>query len=158
MHLLVSFLVVVILDQYTKYLVVANLTLHETIELVPGFFNLILTYNKGAAFGLLADLPDTIRYIALTVTTLIALSAVVYFLLRDYREDFIAQIALSFIVGGAVGNILDRVRLGMVVDFLDVYYNNYHWPAFNVADSAICLGVAVLLFRKPHKVQETELA
>jgi len=149
------FLLVVIIDQGSKFLVHNSLAPGDSIPIIPNFFNLVLTYNPGAAFGILANLPDTTRYIALAITTIIALAAVLYFFVRDYKDDLTAKMALSLIVGGAVGNIIDRVSLGMVIDFLDFYYKDYHWPAFNAADSAICLGVIILFFRKPTRITGT---
>ncbi len=144
-----SVMLVAFLDQWTKFLIVSALTLGERIEIIPGFFNLTLAYNPGAAFGMLGDLPDGTRQLVLGAVTVLALLVVFYFLAKDYYHDLIAQAALGLILGGAVGNIIDRVRLGVVVDFLDVYVQSYHWPSFNVADSAICIGVAILIFRKP---------
>ncbi|MBN8549844.1 MAG: lipoprotein signal peptidase [Deltaproteobacteria bacterium] len=151
----VSF-VVVVLDQLSKWLVLQNIARGEIIPVVPSFFNLTLTFNRGAAFGILAGVPDGTRQLLLGVTTLIALSAVLYFLRKDYRDQKLAQFSLALIFGGAVGNIIDRFRLGEVVDFLDVYWQNYHWPAFNVADSAICVGVCILILRgnKSHESAE----
>lgn len=146
----VILVLVVALDQFTKYLVLQNIARGEIIPIIPDFFNLTLTFNRGAAFGLLADLPDGTRQLVLAVTTLIALSAVLYFLVRDFHGERIAHYSMALILGGAFGNVIDRVRLGEVVDFLDVYWNTYHWPAFNVADSAICIGVAILLLKKPQ--------
>jgi signal peptidase II len=146
------FLGVVVVDQLTKYIAEREIQVGETIEIVPGLFNLILTYNPGAAFGLMANLPDHLRPIALALTTVLALGAVFFFFFKEYRNDFIAKIFLAGILGGAVGNIIDRVRYGKVVDFLDFYIGSNHWPAFNIADSVICLGVIGLIFRKPsHK-------
>ena len=116
----VTFIVTVILDQLSKYWVLTAISGGTVIPVIPNFFNLILTYNPGAAFGMMSSLPDGPRYILLALTTIVALSAVLYFFLRDYRHDVVAQVALAFIVGGAVGNIIDRVRFGMVVDFLDL--------------------------------------
>ncbi|MCB0333470.1 MAG: signal peptidase II [Bdellovibrionales bacterium] len=144
-----SVFLVAFLDQWTKYLIVTSLTLGEQIEIIPGFFNLTLAYNPGAAFGMMADLPDGTRQLVLAGVTLLALCVVFYFLAKDYYHDVVAQSALGLILGGALGNIIDRVRIGVVVDFLDVYLKNYHWPSFNVADSAICIGVGILVFRKP---------
>ncbi len=147
--ILIAFILVVIFDQATKYFAETKIQVGETIEIIPGFFNLILTYNPGAAFGLMANLPENIRPYALAITTAIALVAVFYFFFKEYRQDFIAKLFLSGILGGAVGNIIDRVRYGKVVDFLDFYVGVNHWPAFNIADSVICLGVVGLIFRKP---------
>lgn len=141
------------LDQLSKQLILENLFEGQVIPVAP-FFNIVLTYNRGAAFGLFSGLPDGWRETALLLTTVLAVSAVIYFLFHDYRDDLRGHVALSLILAGALGNIIDRVRLGMVVDFLDVYYGDWHWPAFNVADSAICIGVAMLLLFRPRSAQE----
>lgn len=142
---------VMALDQLSKALVLINIRNGESIPVIPGLFDLTLTYNRGAAFGFLAGVEDGLRHVLLALTTCLALGAVLYFLIKDYSKDPLAQGALAMIVGGAFGNIIDRFRLGAVVDFLDVFYGTYHWPAFNLADSFICVGVAVLLFRRPKK-------
>jgi signal peptidase II len=150
---------VVAFDQLTKYLVLQNIARGEIVPVIPDFFNLTLTFNRGAAFGLLSDLPDGTRQLVLAVTTLIALSAVLYFLVRDFHGERVAHYSMALILGGAFGNVIDRVRLGEVVDFLDVYWGTYHWPAFNIADSAICVGVAILLLKKPrtHSAKDAPL-
>jgi signal peptidase II len=144
-------LLVAVFDQLTKAVVVGSLHEGELIRIVPSYFNLTLTYNRGAAFGILSNYSDGTRQLLLAGTTILALSAVMFFLYYDYYHDRIAQVALAMIVGGALGNVIDRVRIGEVVDFLDFYYQSYHWPAFNVADSAICLGVFILLLRRPAR-------
>lgn len=143
-----------IFDQITKLLVLESLHVGESVEIIPGYFNLTLTFNKGAAFGVLASVADGSRQILLALTTSLALTVVMYFLLFEYFADRIAQIALAMIVGGAMGNIIDRLFYGKVVDFLDAYYGDYHWPAFNVADSCICVAVFILLFRKPSRLND----
>ena len=152
--LLVPF--VVVLDQATKVAAVRELTEFQPLTLIPRFFNLTLTYNKGIAFGMLANMPDSTRQLWISAATATALLTILYFLLSHFRKDVVAHAALALIVGGAVGNIIDRLMLGRVVDFLDVYYGKYHWPAFNVADSAVCIGVVILLFRpsKKHPAKE----
>jgi len=142
---------VTLLDQLTKTAVLRSFTLGQQLEVIPGYLDLTLTFNKGIAFGMLTQLPDLARQLTIVVATAAALSAIVYFLLKHFREDRIAQAALALIVGGAVGNIIDRLRHGQVVDFIDVYYGSYHWPAFNLADSAVCVGVFILLFRPSRK-------
>ncbi len=149
--LLLSVGLVVFLDQYTKYIVVETIRQGTVVPVIDGVFNLTLTYNKGAAFGMLSGVSDGLRQLLLGGVTALAVCVVLYFLFYDYYHDRFAQMALGFILGGAAGNVLDRIRIGEVVDFLDVYYRNYHWPAFNVADSAICIGVVFLLFRSPAK-------
>ena len=136
-------------DQITKFLIVSELERGQIVEVIPKFFNLTLAFNKGAAFGFLASAPEGTRQLALAFTTILALSVVVYFLVRDFRGRGLSRHALALILGGAVGNVIDRVRLGEVIDFLDVYWGAYHWPAFNIADSAICIGVFLLLIAKP---------
>lgn len=140
----------VCVDQVSKLLVLRSFQPGEVRPIIDGLFNLTLTFNRGAAFGLWSWLTPGIREIVLGLTVLVAMAVVVYFLSRPYYQNFLSQSALALIMGGAIGNIMDRVRLGAVVDFLDVYYGTYHWPAFNVADSAICIGVGILiLFSKP---------
>lgn len=140
-------LVVIILDQLTKWWVLQTISRGEIIPVIPDFFNLTLTFNRGAAFGILSNVPDGTRQLVLAFTTVVALSAVLYFLRHDFKNHKLAQYSLALIFGGAIGNVIDRVRLGEVVDFLDVYWSTYHWPAFNVADSAICVGVVILILR-----------
>ncbi|NLF24714.1 MAG: signal peptidase II [Deltaproteobacteria bacterium] len=140
-------LAIVAADQATKLIALNDFYEGESVSVIPGFFNLTLTFNKGVAFGLLADLPDPTRQVLIASATLTALGVIFFLLIKHYRHDFVAQLALAAIVGGALGNIIDRLRLGKVVDFLDFYYASYHWPAFNLADSAVCLGVLVLMFR-----------
>lgn len=142
------FLLVVVLDQTTKLAALNSFEPGDVRPVVEGVFNLTLAFNRGVAFGLFADFPDGIRYLLLGLSACGALAAVVYFFVREYAHDVIARGALVLVLGGAVGNIIDRVRLGVVVDFLDFYLGEYHWPAFNVADSAICVGVFILLFRR----------
>jgi len=139
-------LVVFLLDQWSKGLIVSQLTPLQIVPVFAPIFNLTLTLNPGVAFGFLATLPDGQREIALALTTIVALGVVLYLLIKDYRNDLVAQVALAMIVGGALGNITDRFRIGFVVDFLDFHWGDYHWPAFNLADSAICVGVTFLLF------------
>lgn len=135
----------ILLDQVSKHLILQSFQPGAVRPVVDGLFNLTLTFNRGAAFGLWSGLPPGWREVILALTILFALLVVGYFLTRSYYQNALSQIALSMILGGACGNIIDRVRLGAVVDFLDVYYGSYHWPAFNVADSAICIGVGMLL-------------
>lgn len=146
-------LLVVLLDQITKQMVLANIRHGQLIAVIPGLFNLTLHFNPGAAFGFMADLSDGWRQLALGATTAIALGFVLYFLIKEYFADRIGQTALAMILGGALGNLIDRLVIGEVVDFLDFFVSNWHWPAFNLADSAICLGVVILLIRQPKRRQ-----
>lgn len=135
----------IVADQATKLLVLSSFRPGEIMPIIDGLFNLTLTFNYGAAFGLWSWLTPGTREIVLGLTILGAMGLVGFFLTRPYYQTLSAQLALSAILGGAIGNVIDRIRLGAVVDFLDFYVGTSHWPAFNVADSAICVGVAVLL-------------
>ena len=141
---------IVILDQITKYLVEKHIRLYEVIPVIPGFFNLTHVRNKGAAFGILSGLPGVWRSLFFVTFTLIAV-AVIAALLRKTHERLLV-IAFSLIMSGAIGNVIDRVRYGEVVDFIQWYVKSWYWPSFNVADSAISIGVVLLaldmLFRK----------
>jgi len=133
---------VLVLDQATKVYIDRTMALHSSITVVEGFFNLTYLRNKGAAFGVLADSAYRIPFFLL-VSSVAAL--VILVVIKRLREDQrIAAVSLSLIFSGAIGNLIDRVRLGEVIDFLDVHWKGHHWPAFNVADSAICVGVFLL--------------
>ena len=132
-----------LIDQLTKILAVTNLPLHTPVPVCP-FFNLFLTYNKGVSFSLFSnDNPATPIYLSLM--GLVICFLVLYWMVKE--NDFLIRIGLAYILGGAIGNIIDRIRLGYVIDFLDVYYKTNHWPAFNGADSFICLGAFIIFIR-----------
>ena len=134
---------VLILDQATKYLVEKHIRLRELITVIPGFFNLTHVRNRGAAFGILADVPGIWRSLFFISVTIIAV-AVIGFLIRTATER-LHIIAFSLIAGGAVGNLIDRLRYSEVVDFIQWYVKDYYWPSFNIADSAISVGVTLLV-------------
>ncbi|MBI3753933.1 MAG: signal peptidase II [Deltaproteobacteria bacterium] len=138
-------LIVVILDQLTKAVITNYLILHQSIEVISGFFNITYIRNPGAAFGLFRNGGAFFRALFLTGISIVAL-IVVFLVYRKIENNLPYRIALSLIAGGAVGNLIDRVRFGEVTDFLDVYIGRYHWPAFNVADSAITIGVFLAVF------------
>jgi signal peptidase II len=137
-----SFLII-LLDQWSKLSVTSTMKLYESIQIMS-FFNLTYVQNEGAAFSFLSDAGGWQRWLFSGLALMISLMIVVW-LLRLKKQEFILALALSLVLGGAVGNLIDRVAYGYVIDFLDVYYNNWHWPAFNVADSAICMGVFLML-------------
>lgn len=142
---LIAFLTIV-LDQITKLVVLRRFQLGESIDVIGGFFNLTYVRNTGAAFGLLADAHPTFRIPFFVVVPLIALGAIAYIFRKLPDNDLKLSSALALVIGGAVGNLIDRVRLGYVVDFLDFHWKfSYHFPAFNVADMAICVGVGFLM-------------
>lgn len=144
---LLLILFVLVFDQITKEVIYGTFEMGESRVVIPGFFNLTLVMNPGAAFGLFANLPGDIRRFVLGLVTIGAMLLVFILLRNEAKDDRISQICLFLILGGAFGNVVDRFRYDAVVDFLDVYYQSYHWPAFNVADSAISLGVCMLLVR-----------
>jgi len=135
--LLIS-LAVIVADYFTKKAIVANLALHDAIDVLP-FLRIVHYENKGAAFGMFADLGNT----TFMIIASIAIGFIFLYLIqiRNKAEYY----ALSLILGGAVGNLIDRIRLGKVVDFIDVYVDKWHWPAFNVADSALTVGICIYL-------------
>lgn len=138
-------LIIVSLDQITKLLIINTMQLHESIPVVAGFFNLTYIRNPGAAFGLFATTNSAFRLIFFVGTSIFALGLLGTIFYRIHPDDVWGQLTVSSIMGGAIGNLLDRLQHGEVVDFLDVYIGRYHWPAFNVADGAISVGVVSLL-------------
>lgn len=140
------FILTLFSDQFSKKAAVSKLYVGETVGVIEGLFNFTLVFNPGAAFGMFAGLPDFQRRLALFSVSLVALG-VVFYMMKETKEDRPSQVALTAILAGAVGNLIDRFRYDGVVDFLDVFWGNYHWPAFNIADSAISVGVTILMFR-----------
>jgi signal peptidase II len=133
------------LDQLTKWLVVRSIELHDYRPLVDGFLSLSHVRNYGAAFGILADADLPYQAVLFSGLSLAALSAIAVYAFRLPAEARLPQMALALILGGAVGNLIDRLRLGYVVDFIHVYWKQHQWPDFNVADSAITVGVSLLI-------------
>ena len=136
-------LLVLILDQASKLLVDASLQLYEAIPLMPSF-NLTYARNTGAAFSFLSDAGGWQRWLFAGLAVVMS-SFIAWWLKKLGEHEKLMAVALSLVLGGAIGNLIDRVAYGYVIDFLDVYYQNWHWPAFNIADSAICVGVAIML-------------
>jgi signal peptidase II len=136
---------IIVLDQITKAIVRATLPLHEGIEVIPGFLNLTHIRNTGAAFGMLnaADFPY--KTLIISLVALGGLVGVTFYTASLPREQMIARLGLSLVIGGAAGNLIDRLVEGSVVDFIDAYWGPYHFWAFNVADSAITIGVVTML-------------
>ena len=120
--------------------------LYESIPIIENVFNLTHIHNTGGAFGFMADQSPLIRQILFHGVSLISLGVIVYFYHQAPANFPFLLVSLSLIFGGAVGNLIDRFRMGEVVDFLDFYIGSYHWPAFNVADSAVSVGVTVLMY------------
>ena len=134
---------VVVLDQLSKWIVLATLHPGESRYVAP-FFNWVLAYNPGAAFSFLSNAGGWQRWF-FTVLAL-AVSAWIVTLLRKHSDEFRLSLALALVLGGALGNVIDRVRFGAVVDFIQWHVAGYYWPAFNVADSAITLGAVLLVW------------
>jgi signal peptidase II len=134
---------VIVLDQLTKQLAVDLLEMHQPVAVAP-FLNLTLTYNTGAAFSLLNDAGGWQRWLFASLSVVVGIVIVVWLWRLPSGERWLAC-GLALVLGGALGNLWDRLLIGAVVDFIDVYYQRWHWPAFNVADSAICVGAALLI-------------
>lgn len=146
-------LAVVALDQMTKFIVVGAIQLHENLPVIKGFFNLVLVHNRGIAFGLMNRLGSGTGFLFLTLCAIGALLLMLFWFTRLRHEERKIIFGLSLIIGGALGNLIDRLRLQEVIDFLDFHVGPYHWPAFNVADSAITIGAlwlaVCLIFERP---------
>jgi len=143
-HFVIAFLVV-LLDRATKWAVAKQISLHDGIQIIPGFFRITHVENRGAAFGLFADSPAQWKIAMLVLFSIVALVVVTALLWRNSHAMTTTGIGLALILGGAVGNLWDRLLNGRVVDFLLFYVGQYQWPAFNVADSAIVCGAGLLV-------------
>ena len=157
-HLLIA-LSVVVLDRTAKWVIAKNIPLHDSIQIIPDFFRLTHVENRGAAFGILseADLPH--QSLLFSAISIVALLAIAIYAFRLPPEARLPRLALSLVLGGALGNLVDRVRLGYVVDFIHAYWGRHQWPDFNMADSAITVGVTLLLLdmlRSPER--KTDMA
>lgn len=135
--------VVLVLDHASKWLAEASLTLHQPVEVIPGFFNWFLAYNTGAAFSFLASAGGWQRWFFVMLASGMSVALLLWLRKLQPQETLLA-VALSLVLGGAIGNLIDRVLWGKVVDFIQWHYAGYYWPAFNIADSAIFLGAVLL--------------
>lgn len=132
-------------DQLTKIIIIRSTGFYTTRSIIPGFFNLSHVRNKGAIFGFFSQSGSSFVYILLTLASLAALGLVVYYFFKTPPSEKLLNISLSLILAGALGNLVDRVFRGYVVDFLDFYIRRWHWPSFNVADSCISMGAVLLI-------------
>ena len=137
---------VVVADQITKALILKSMPVYHSLTVIPGFFNLVHIQNPGGAFGFLANQSPALRAIVFLFISSLAVGLVFWFYKNTPRTHPWLATAFAMIFGGAIGNLIDRIRFGKVIDFLDFYLGDLHWHAFNIADSAISVGIAVFIF------------
>ncbi len=145
---------ILLLDQWTKHRIVQEFPLYRRVSVIQGFFNLTHVRNTGGAFGIFGGERGGLGSILFVVVSLIAVGAIVFLFVKIKENEKTLAFSFSLILSGAVGNLIDRLRYGEVVDFLDFHLSSYHWPAFNIADSAICIGIGLLalqLLKGDHK-------
>jgi signal peptidase II len=138
-------IVVIVVDQLTKFWIDSSMVLHDSIPVIDGLFNITYVRNPGAAFGFLAGASPAFRYTFFIAVNIVAIALILSYIKKATREEYRLILALSLIMAGAVGNLIDRIRFGEVLDFLDFYIGSAHWPAFNVADSSISVGAFFLI-------------
>ena len=146
--------VLILVDQYSKFLVITHLPLYHSIEVIEGVFNLTHIRNPGVAFGLFAGLESQYKAWIFVFISTVAIIAILVIYHHTPKEHRMVLIALILILSGAIGNVIDRIVYQEVIDFLDIFYEGYHWPAFNFADSCISIGVGLMildLFQKHPK-------
>jgi signal peptidase II len=152
--LLIFFLGILSLDQWTKSLIVHRLLLYQKIEVIQGFFNIIHVRNTGGAFGIFGGERGGLGSILFVLVSVIAIGVIVFLFVKIREDEKTLALSFSLILSGAIGNLIDRLRYGEVIDFLDFYLSSTHWPAFNIADSAICIGIGLMaleLLKHDHK-------
>lgn len=159
-HYLILSALVIALDAFTKWLVLENFAIHEALPVIPNFFQLVHVRNTGAAFGIGANAASPIVPLMLNFGAIAVFIVVVIYAFRSSVTDRLLQAGLHLILGGAIGNLIDRFRFKSVVDFLDFYVTlggrEHHWPAFNVADSAICIGIGLLFLDMRRRPAEAK--
>jgi signal peptidase II len=159
-HIIIAVLIV-LCDRMTKWVISQKIALSDSVDVIPGVFRLTHVQNQGAAFGLFADSPSEWKVAMLILFSVAALAVVSALLWKNGNALNATAIALSLVFGGALGNLWDRVVSGRVIDFLDFYFGSHHWPAFNIADSAIVVGALLLLseiFLAPQEEKQEEKA
>jgi signal peptidase II len=137
---------IISVDQWTKSTIMERLPLHQSIKVVEGFFSLTHVRNTGGAFGIFGGARGGLGSVLFLVVSLAAIGCIFILFIRLGDGDKHVALSYSLILSGAIGNLIDRVRYGEVVDFLDFYISSFHWPAFNIADSAICVGIGLMAF------------
>jgi signal peptidase II len=146
--------VLIIIDQITKFYIDSKMSVHQSIEVISGLFNITYVRNPGSAFGFLAGASAEFRSIFYLIITMLAVGLILYYVAKSDDDENLTPLSLSLILSGAVGNMIDRIRFGEVIDFLDVYIGSLHWPAFNVADSAISIGAVILIVEMIRRSKE----
>ncbi len=144
--LLVSLLVILGVDQYTKYIIEKDMPLYYRVEVISGFFNLTHVRNTGGAFGVFGGQRGGLGTLFFVTISVVAVGAILYFIRRINDEDKNLALSFSLVLAGAIGNLIDRLRYGEVIDFLEFHVSSYYWPAFNIADTAICIGIGLMAF------------
>jgi signal peptidase II len=145
----------VLLDQLSKSYIDSSFELYQSVTVLENFFHITYIRNRGAAFGILSD--NALRLPFFITVSLVAIVGIIWYLRQLRTDQKLSHLALGLILSGAIGNLIDRVRFGEVIDFVDVHWYNHHWPAFNVADSAICVGVALLLLETWQEERRTRV-
>jgi signal peptidase II len=144
--LITMVLMLVVIDQLTKFYIDSNFVLYQSLEVISGYFNITYIRNSGVAFGILSGFKGIVSQIIFIFISLIAISAIIIIYRGTDDKMIFSRISLSLILSGAIGNMIDRIfRGGEVIDFLDFHWKSYHWPAFNIADSCITIGVGLLI-------------
>ena len=149
-------LIIFALDQISKLIVIHKLRLHESLTVIKGFFNIVHVRNRGMVFGIMNRPDVNLGFYILVVATIIAIILLIYWFIKLQESEWHLRLGLSLIIGGALGNLADRLRLREVVDFLDFFIGSYHWPAFNISDASLTVGtiwmaVSLLFFQKQDK-------
>ena len=145
---------ILVLDQWTKSLIIQKLLLYQKVEVIQGFFNILHVRNTGGAFGIFGGDKGGLGSILFVVVSLIAIGVIIFLFIKIKEDEKTLALSFSLILSGAIGNLIDRLRYGEVIDFLDFYLSSTHWPTFNVADSAICIGIGLMaleLLKRDHK-------
>ncbi len=156
-YFLVS-VIVFLLDQVTKTVVTQGMSQHDSIELIPNFLNLTYIHNRGAVFGLGSSVTSPYLSWGLSILSLVSLAVILVYFLRLETRNPRMFVGLALVLGGAVGNLYDRLRHGYVIDFIDMHWFDRHWPFFNIADMSICIGVGLLLLSMSAKAEQPEVA
>ena len=157
--LLITCFWILLTDQWSKHIVQEKLPLYMRVEVIRGFFNLTHVRNPGGAFGILGGDKAGLSGLLFVGVSLVAIGIIIFLFLKVKEEERHLCLSLSLVLSGALGNLIDRVRYGEVIDFLDFYISSYHWPAFNIADTAICIGIGLMaleLLIKDHKLLKTK--